>query len=515
VSHANSLRLDASRSQDPDADDDADVEDVLDFAWSCSIQVGPVIYACSDMKDKQQLVFDNTAILIVPAFKLAPTTTSPYIFTLTVTDKEGLKSPAVYKIPVTVVNEIIPSVSIEAGSDMLQQADGTLLVNAGSRMTLLASCDATNATYSWSFSPALAPSVMQDASIFPLGTSSTTMVVLPGQSNIFPGSSYTALFQCTIRGGGTGVAQVAFDINTPPAGSGCEVCKDDRTSPVCQKTGMALIDQFSIKCNNFADKDIPLQYFYGYRVQGSSSPDINWFAPTASKNYMSLLPKGLVSVYAYVADKYGASSRLFVSNVTVTGAQPASSRRLLQLSAQAASTGGVSGTHSRRVLQLSPESPLLAQKRQDIAGAVNKSSADEVNNIISVVMTEILSAQGSDNYGLFGKLTIQQLQDFISFAVKSVTTMVDGRALVKGYACSTMSVVRQLTTNPSFVSKETVMAVSALATKLVTPTDAPLDNTCSLDTLEIYSKLLTAQKTYFSDSTENAAILLQVCAHIL
>jgi hypothetical protein len=455
------------------------------------------------MTDKQPLVFQNTAILVVPAFKLAPTTTNPYMFTLTVTDKEGLKSPAVYRMPVTVVDEIIPTVSLEAGSDMLQQADGSLLVNTGSRMTLLASCDSKDATYSWSFSPALPQSVMQDASIFPLGTTSTTMVVLPGQNNIFPGSRYTALFQCTIRGGGTGLAQIAFDINTPPAGSGCEVCKDDRTSTVCQKTGLALIDQFSIKCNNFADKDIPLQYFYGYRVQGASSPGINWFAPTASKNYASMLPKGLVSVYAYVADKYGASSRLFVTNITVTGTQ-------------AASTGtGVSGTR-RRLLQIAPaESPLLAQKRDNIAEAVNKSSADDVNNIISVVMTEILSAQGSENYGMFGKLTIQQLQDFISFAVKSVSTMVDSRALVKGYACSTMSVVKQLTTNPSFVSKETIMSVSALATKLVLPTDNPLDYTCSLNTLEIYSKLLAAHKTYFSNSTENAAMLLQVCAYVL
>ena len=69
-----------------------------------------------------------------------------------------------------------------------------------------------------------------------------------------------------------------MQVNAPPSGGSCTACLTPRTTGVCGKYGLALLDTFELSCTGWADSDLPLQYRFGYRPIGNFTDVDTWFA---------------------------------------------------------------------------------------------------------------------------------------------------------------------------------------------------------------------------------------------
>jgi hypothetical protein len=508
ISQHDDIVLDGSASNDPDMFDGTSLT-TLFFSWSCSVQVGKVVYTCSDAHDKKELVFQNSANVTVPAGKLAPTSTNPYIFTVQVS-KPG-KMPASYSMRVTVRKEEIPTVAVRMLYGGQQQSDGSILViNVDERITMDGTCTAQNASLQWSFRPAIPTALLQDPSIFPLGTSSADLVILGAREAFVPGNIYSARLTCTTDRGISSSAQVTLDINAAPSGPGCQVCRMHRTLSSCDNIG-SVTDQFHIQCDNFADKDTPLRFNFGYRVAGSSSPGVAWFGPTAANTFTTFLPSGIVNVYSYVQDAHGARSPVFETNVTVT------------LPSNDASAVGI--PVSRRLLQ-GTTAGMAELLKAETSDALLKDDAREVNHLMSVAMTEIMNGQ-SGSYGALAALDASELQDFLQFAVKALTDASSVTVITTEYACESLGVAKLVAAASHVIAQDhtargnntklaqAIVAASSFVTKVASSTGVLMDGRCSEDSLGAISMLLGAHKLQASyDSPQHVSALLTVCLPI-
>ncbi len=515
-SHTDDITLDASSSTDPDVLDGSSASSALSFSWSCSVQVGRLVYACSDAKDKRELVLPNTASLTVPAGTLAPTTTSPYIFTVQIS-KTG-KVPVSCSKRVTVRKQEVPCVTVYVRYGGQQQGDGSVLVlDVDERLALQGTCSDRNASLRWSFTPAIRSAVLDDASIFPLGTSSADLVIVGGSAAFVAGSVYSAKLTCTTASGQSSSSQVTLDMNMGPSGRGCLVCRSDGTQDACSKTGL-VTDQFEIRCEHFADNDAPLRYNFGYRVVGSSLPtDVTWFAPTAANSYMTRLPSGLVTVYAFVQDKHGARTHNFATNVTVS---------IPQASGGAPDMGR--SDYGRRLLQ-GTASYSASFFRGEIRSALLRHNAREVNELVSVAMTEITSGQGGVHYGALTGLNASEMRDFVEFAVRALTDASSTTITNTDYACESLGVAKLVAAATHTLAKDqatataangielasVIVAVSSYIVKLATSTGVVMDCRCSESSLAAIGRLLAAHKLLLQtrgDVGHVAAALLAVCS---
>jgi hypothetical protein len=110
-------------------------------------------------------------------------------------------------------NEEIPKVAVQTLHGGQQQSDGTtLVVNVDERITMHGTCSAQNATLLWSFTPAVPPDLLQNRSIFPLGVSTTDLVILGARAAFIPGYIYVARLTCTTKRGLSSSAQMTLDI---------------------------------------------------------------------------------------------------------------------------------------------------------------------------------------------------------------------------------------------------------------------------------------------------------------
>jgi len=162
IAGGNSLRLssqknwtlDASGSRDPDVSADADQG--LAFTWVCRIQEGFRYNPCRDSSN-QVLVLPSQPVLSFFAGDLSSTVVHPYLFYVTISKPDKTRKD--FSMPVTIVEEMIPTVSIAKPSseEGTMQSDGSILLNSNAKLVLQGACDESEGSLQWSFSPALNP----------------------------------------------------------------------------------------------------------------------------------------------------------------------------------------------------------------------------------------------------------------------------------------------------------------------------------------------------------------------
>jgi len=434
--------------------------------------------------------------LTVPAGTLPLTTTNPYIFTVHVS-KAG-KMPASYRTAVSVRKQSIPTVAVRLIQGGQQQTDGSILIsNLDERIALHGTCSDQNASMLWSFSPAVGANLLGDRSKFSLGLSSADLVILGARALFVNQNIYAARLTCTTKLGLSSSAQLTLDVNAAPSGSGCEVCRHDRRLSTCHKTGLNT-DQFQIRCDKFADIHAPLLYSFGYSVGLSSTSDVTWFAPTASKSFVTFLPSGLVTVHAYVQDNHGARSQIFEAVVTVTNPR----------------TSGTSASTKRRLLQVTT-TETASFFTGKIRNALYRNNAKEVNQLLSVAMSEIVNIQDGSLGTLSGHNTTE-LQEFLLFAVESLSDASSSAVITTEYAGETLGIAKLIAAashtlaaaGSSTKLEYAVLAVSSLITELVSTQGVLMNVRSSEYALAAFNRLFAALAAL--NRAEQSSVLLRV-----
>ncbi len=490
------LVLDASASYDPD--DMAGNGQELDYAWSCSLLVSGVAYACKDTS-MSELVFEDSSTITIPPETLAPTAESPYMFQVTVS-KAG-KMPRSFSMPVTMSKNRIPTVSVSS-SVGLALPDGSVLVNSNDRVVLSGACDESEGILQWSFSPA----VSEDASAFPLGLSSSSLVVYGDPLSPFlPGNTYNVELSCTNADNLAGRAQKSLIINAVPSGLGCSACRVS-TSGQCEKTGQAILDKFRFTCESFADQHIPLWYRFGYREPGASQ--VTWLGASKQRSLVMGFPSGEVTLYAQVEDNLGAQSAVYTDTITLqVDAVNSGERRQASLQIDADDLGG------RRQASLTPTgSAQLDKVKVLIQEALLRNDAREANKLVGTATVEARNSPG----GLFGPLTPEMHADFATFSLQSLRSAVDKFAIDSTYACETLGAVQLSAATTGNLVSESVQEASSLVRKLVSA-DVVLDSDCATQAFMILGNLFTAHTSLYARSELDASIsqtFLQVCMYV-
>ena len=252
MSNINNFVLDGSKSKDLDLDESSP-DQGLAFSWKCILLNDGRTDLCRD-ETGAELTLTQTATLTVAAVRLLPTATNPYTFTLTVS--KGSKIPSTFSISITVFNRYVPEVTISTISNHRVKADGSRQINAGDKLILDGVCQDAS-SLNWWISPYVN---LDDSSLFPLGSSSTSFVIKGGANVLQPGVIYAISLECTARGSSAN-AKLDLEVNLPPQGGACQACLVATRNNGCSKKGAAIIDKFMISCSNFADGDAPLRCF--------------------------------------------------------------------------------------------------------------------------------------------------------------------------------------------------------------------------------------------------------------
>ena len=107
-----------------------------------------------------------------------------------------------------------------------------------------------------------------------------------------------------------GHSEFVIVINTPPK----EKLKA-ATCDVYPRTGLEFEKSFKATCLGFIDDDLPLKYIYSYLMNGTYRP---LFATTMPETNSFMLPVGVTTVRAVVADFLGAERPPIDIGVTVS-----------------------------------------------------------------------------------------------------------------------------------------------------------------------------------------------------
>jgi hypothetical protein len=234
---------------------------------------------------------------------------------------------------VTLSADVVPEVSV--WSPTADSVAGPLKLNVNSKLILDGSCKQFAAdsqdgvALSWSFSPPLEGSpVLSSPASFNSLLINSRAVFPSGQGLFIPGQLYTASLRCTTPclsfspGSSyqscavTGTASLSVYVNQPPAGGSFAACLS-ASSGVCVKTGIALTSRFTLSCLNFADDEPPLEFQFGWEVEGSSGgATIYSYTPSAAINLV--LPAGRIIVTARVRDSLGGETDALSDTLTVS-----------------------------------------------------------------------------------------------------------------------------------------------------------------------------------------------------
>ncbi len=269
VSESSAVHLDATQSRDLDADPPP-APQALTFQWLCMTYDGTMNVACRNSITGEPVDFPSTAAVTVPAGVFAESQ-FPYVMTVKVT--KGTRAPATYSLPVYVVQQVIPSVSLSLDSLVggAQLADGTIYINPSAKLIFSSSSDMPDTQLLWSFGEGLD---ISSPFVTPLGYQSDSFVVRGSSSLFVPGNRYTLSLTGTlpqIEGSGQGVATADVLINSAPKGGSFSACLLDLTGATCAKKGLPIADSFRLYAPAWSDPDTPLTYQFGYRVLPSKA----------------------------------------------------------------------------------------------------------------------------------------------------------------------------------------------------------------------------------------------------
>jgi hypothetical protein len=322
---ANPITLSAANSVDPDVP--SSFPQGLTFSWSCEHFDGIRDSPCRDV-NLQLVTLPATVDITMPAGTLEPST-DPYIFTVSV--YKGARK-AQFSMPVTVVSELVPSVTMNADDTMIQRADGTLYVNSDQKLIFFASSDTASTSFQWSLDP---PRDLSSPAVAPFGTTASTFVLQ--DSALVPGTRYTI----TLRGTANtniGVSKTQLLVNTPPFGGSFAAClTGSGLTGTCIKRGLPMVDTFFLLADGWTDSDGPATYQFGWSQVASNvtnGTSVSWFEASFSAYRDIELPSGRIVLLLRVYDMYSAVSPIMQDAVIVGDDVVQGSRRLLATSAE-------------------------------------------------------------------------------------------------------------------------------------------------------------------------------------
>jgi hypothetical protein len=292
VSASKNFTLDARNSRDLETT--AAVP--LLFSWSCFDQYN---IPCVDSKNiplalPQLSSSSSSAVTIVgntlPASADVPT---EYFFRLKITNAVDSRV-ASDDVVVSVINDVVPSISASISSDT---------VNSGSTLpiTLTATVDNTNLIVVWSEVTGLIRNF--SSVIDPAFTiRSNPLVIKP--SSFIAGQTY--VFQAAVESDRRAKTTVQISVNSPPSSGTCIVSSVVTPGAVSNgQTTCGIADKCNVRtaitvtCSNWADKELPLKYQYGY----VSDAGVTTTFDSVSDSSLSLnLPIGLQTLFVNVCD---------------------------------------------------------------------------------------------------------------------------------------------------------------------------------------------------------------------
>ena len=409
VSASSKLELSAENSYDPDLNFESDSpasNSSLSFSWQCTTNDGYVTTPCRNLYGVPLNLAPSARIEIFGG-SLTPLG-APYIFTVTVT--KGARAPATASMPVFVVGDERPTVSIGSQctrADFDQRAccfepSGEIIANINSHLIFSGKSELPNTTFLWTLSPTLGA---LDAATIPLGNMSDQFI-LQGTLGVFvPGNTYTVqLFGFGIDSDLPSQAEQSLVINSPPVGgkfSVCLVTTDSMGSEDCITTGATVIDTFLLSSSAWTDPegDSLLEYRFGYFIAHNSSGNYSnitaaiWFDWAGDSAKEMSFPSGFVIAVAQVKDDCGAQTDVLEAPVNVTSGGGGLGRRLLA------------------------SSDFWAEAQAKVRSALQTFRPDNVNQLASSIAAEIskLSAEATSAVALK-----ETLLDFLRTAVGQV-----------------------------------------------------------------------------------------------
>ena len=409
VSASSKLELSAENSYDPDLNFESDSpasNSSLSFSWQCTTNDGYVTTPCRNLYGVPLNLAPSARIEIFGG-SLTPLD-APYIFTVTVT--KGARAPATASMPVFVVGDERPTVSIGSQctrADFDQRAccfepSGEIIANINSQLIFSGKSELPNTTFLWTLSPTLGA---LDAATIPLGNMSDQFI-LQGTLGVFvPGNTYTVqLFGFGIDSDLPSQAEQSLVINSPPVGgkfSVCLVTTDSMGSEDCITTGATVIDTFLLSSSAWTDPegDSLLEYRFGYFIAHNSSGNYSnitaaiWFDWAGDSAKEMSFPSGFVIAVAQVKDDCGAQTDVLEAPVNVTSGGGGLGRRLLA------------------------SSDFWAEAQAKVRSALQTFRPDNVNQLASSIAAEIskLSAEATSAVALK-----ETLLDFLRTAVGQV-----------------------------------------------------------------------------------------------
>ncbi len=425
----------------------------LQFSWRCSTLQGSLEIPCRD-KDGSLLLFPNVAKLVLSLADVGnmyPTLDTPYVFTLELS--KGSKTPKSFQMPVTLMEQAIPAVSLAAASGRLQPT-GSVRINSGDQLVVGGQCTVldeehkynnasnTHMQLKWTFEPEVPaelfetlPGIESELGI------DETLVVFPDFGAFVPGSSYVVRLECIDANGLAAHSSLHLSVNAPPRGSPCTACRV--SGAVCAvsdpTSGQPIFDIFRFFCPNWADEDAPLQYQFAYfdTSDDESAVILDW-SKAASVDV--ILPPGLISFKAQVRDSLGASTP-WMNGVTLAVGQ-SSGRRMLSAEDRW------------------PDARNLLQESLDLE---NSAKINQLASALAIEVDDRVAKKADDRETALEKK--EHLLGTLNLASK--------RAIkTEGYMCEALSTAKIISSDSSHISAGSISHIAALSKDLLASTDS-------------------------------------------
>uniref|UniRef100_A0A7S0MAX3 GAIN-B domain-containing protein n=1 Tax=Cryptomonas curvata TaxID=233186 RepID=A0A7S0MAX3_9CRYP len=313
-----SWSLDASPSRD--LDKRPRQQQGLDFSWACNVFDGASLSPCTDKSGLPLVLTTKFQVLNITANVMAPTTDTPYLFSVTVQDSAGKKQPNTAQVSVYLFSTRIIEFTINLVSTNYMRGSQQI-INSNDQLVLVADCQSS---VSWTVAPAPGNRVRRQA--YTTGFNSNYMIVAGGRGALVSGNSYKFKAECS-DGEAKGSLSFSVQVNDEPSGGSCTACLVGRSN--CQNSGSPISGIFRVSCTNWADQDAPLQFRFGYSK--FPSDEITWSVADTPSFVETAFPSGQIDVYAEILDTFGASSGIiFVRRLRIERQRQSSARFLLQ-----------------------------------------------------------------------------------------------------------------------------------------------------------------------------------------
>ena len=492
------LKIDASRSSDPDyqatessvrrrrlmSSDDPGLE----FSWTCFTLQGSLEVPCR-YKDGSLLALPPVAQLVLSAANVSnmyPTLELPYMFTLEVS--KGLKTPKSFQMPVTLSEEAIPEVLLEAKSGELLPS-GAVRINSGDQLVVRGQCTVRDSVYKydqtadthmqlkWTFEPDIPAGLFE---MLPGAESEfgmdETLVVFPDLRAFVAGSSYVVKLECDDTKGHKARSSLKLFVNAPPQGSPCTACRLYGAACATSepKIGQPIWDQFRFSCPNWADEDGPLEYQFSYSLAGEDESEVllGW---NKAASVDLILPPGDISLKARVRDSFGASTPWMHGEQLKVG--QSSGRRLLS-------------TDDRW-----PDARNLLQESLDLG---DSAKINQLTSALAMQVDDRVAKKSDDSETASDKK--EHLLQTLDIASK-------GAIKREGYVCEALSTAKAICSNSSHISARSVAHIATFAEDLLASTDSStLAESCAGSVFTVFGKALGATYENRSCSPEGRGI---------